>query len=179
MKHPKYFTDTLSGHHAHYWKLAAFEHFDQNADTILFSIPFPISQVPRKHKIRRPTLAPKVKISYKLPNHFDLKMRWFQNGNGDVSDKTIRRFSPTVLADSIRFTICFSAYFNFTISLIDIVNCFQNTMRSPDTPVHMHTPPWCREWFKNRNPNTPLSDAELLVVQLFNVCQGGIDAGML
>ena len=74
---PKHFTDTLSSLHSHYWKLAAFEHFDQNADTILCSIPFPVSQVPRKYNIYRPILAPKVKTNYKLPNHFNLKIRWF------------------------------------------------------------------------------------------------------
>ena len=52
-------------------------------------------------------------------------------------------------------------------------------MRSPNHPAYMHIPPWHREWFQNRYPNMALSDAEPLVVNLFNVCQGGVDAGML
>ena len=52
-------------------------------------------------------------------------------------------------------------------------------MRSPNDPVYMHIPPWYREWFTNRNPTMPLSDAEPLVVQLFNACQGRVNAGML
>ena len=121
---PKHFSDTLSSPHSHYWKFSAFEHFDQNAETILCSIPFPVSQVHQQYKIYRPILDPKVKTTYKLPNHFDLNMRWCQNGSVDALDKTIKRFSPTVSADSIRFTIGVSAYFEFTISLIDIVNFF-------------------------------------------------------
>ena len=51
VQNPDHFTDTLTSQHASYWKLAAFEHFDQNADTILFSIPFLTSQVLVKYKI--------------------------------------------------------------------------------------------------------------------------------
>ena len=52
-------------------------------------------------------------------------------------------------------------------------------MHSPNEPVCMHMPPWHREWFQNRNPTMPLLDADALVVQLFNVCQGGVDAAVL
>ena len=121
---PKHFTDTLTGPHATYWRLAAFEHFDQNAVTLFCSIPFPSSQVPSQHKIYKPILAPKVKTDYKLPNTYNLKMRCCQNGSVDVNDKTIRKHSPTVLADSIRFTVGVSAFLGLVLSMIDIVNCF-------------------------------------------------------
>jgi len=121
---PKHFTDTLSGHHSYFWKLATFEHYDQNASMLLCSIPFPISQVPDRYKIYKPVLAPKVKNDYKLHNVCNLKMRLCQNGNVDSGNKNIQKCSPTALADSLRFTIGISAFFGFTISIADVVNCF-------------------------------------------------------
>ena len=84
---PKHFTDTLTSQHASYWKLAAFEHFDQNAHDIFCYIPFPISQVLVQYKIHKHVLVPSVKTDYKLPNYYDLKMRWCQNGNADANNK--------------------------------------------------------------------------------------------
>ena len=63
--------------------------------------------------------------------------------------------------------------------MIDVVNCFQNTMRGPNDPVHMSLPPYYRQYFENRHPNIKLLDSKYLVVQLFNACQGGVDAGKL
>ena len=120
--------------------------------------------MPDQHKICKPVLAPKVKTDYKLPDYCNLKMRWCQNGNADASNKLIRKFSPTILADSLRFTVGVSACLNLIASLVDIVNCFQNAMRSPTDPVCIHIPPWHREYFYNRNPNMKLSNDELLVV---------------
>ena len=68
-------------------------------------------------------------------------MRWYQNGNTDASNKSIREFLPTVLADSLRFAVGVSVFLNLIASMIDIFNYFQNTMRSPNDPVCMHIPP--------------------------------------
>ena len=89
-------------------------------------------------------LVPKVKTDYKLPNYCNLKMRWYQNGNEDASNKLILKFLPTVLADSLRFAVGVSACLNLIASLVDIVNGFQNTMTSPNDAVCMHIPHWYR-----------------------------------
>ena len=47
-------------------------------------------------------------------------------------------------------------------------------MRYATDLVHMHVPPWRREWFTNRNPNIKLSDHELITVKLLNAFQGGV-----
>ena len=124
VKKPKHFINTLTSQHGSYCKLVALEHFDQNEATILCYIPFPISKVLDQHKTHKPVLAPKVKTDYKLPNYCNLKMRWYQNGNEDASNKLILKFLPTVLADSLRFSVGVSAYLNLLMSLVDILNCF-------------------------------------------------------
>ena len=88
--------------------------------------------------------VPKVKNDLKLPKHCDLKTRWCQNGNVDVSNKSIRKFSPTILADGLRFEVGVSACFNLIMPMIDIFKCFQNAMRYPNDPVCMCIPPWHR-----------------------------------
>ena len=54
-------------------------------------------------------MAPKVKTDYRRPNYYNLKMRMCQNGSVDAEDKSINKFSPTVLGDSLRFTVGASA----------------------------------------------------------------------
>ena len=63
--------------------------------------------------------------------------------------------------------------------MIDVFNCFRNTMRGPNDPVCMSMSPYYQEWFENKYPNIKLPDSKLLVVQLFNVCKGGVDTGKL
>lgn len=142
-------------------------------------MPFNASLLPEKYKIYQPIMTPKVKTDYRRPNYYNLKMRMYQNGSVDAEDKFINKFSPTVLGDSLWFTVGVSAYYNLILLMIDVVNCFQNTMRGPTDPVYMSLPPYCRQWFENRHPNIKLPDSKSLVVQLFNVCQGGVDAGKL
>ena len=61
--------------------------------------------MPDQHKMHKPIPGPRVKADHKLPHYYKFKMRWCQNGNVDVANKSIRKFSPTVLADSIIFSV--------------------------------------------------------------------------
>ena len=72
-------------------------------------------------------------------------MRVFQNGSVDAEEKSINKFSPTVLGDSLQFTIGVSAYYNLIMPMIYVVNCFQNTMRGPNDQVYMSLPPRYRQ----------------------------------
>ena len=52
-------------------------------------------------------------------------------------------------------------------------------MRDLNDATHVRLPPYYVEWFKLRYPNMPLPDGKVqLVIRLFNVCQGSVDAGM-
>ena len=82
-------------------------------------------------------LVAKVKTDYKLPNHYNLKMRWCQNGNADATCK----FSPTVLADNVRLIMEASEWLSIIISLADIANFFQNAIMSPNNLVCAYSPP--------------------------------------
>ena len=88
-------------------------------------------------------------------------------------------FSPTFLTNSIRFKVGMSPYLNLMSSLVDMLNCFQNTMMPLTDPVCMNIPSCNRERFSNIKPNITMSDYELLLVQLFNAFKGGVDTRML
>ena len=176
---PRFFTYTLKSKHSSYWCLAAFEHFDQNTNTSLCFTLFEASLVPEKYKIYQPVMAPKVKKDYRRPKYYNLKMRMRQNCSVDGEDKHINKLSTAVLGDSLRFTAGVSAHCNLIMSMIDVINCFQNTMRGPTDPVYVNLPPYYRQWFENIHPKIKLLDSKYLFVQLFNVCQGGVDAGKL
>ena len=79
----------------------------------------------------------------------------------------------------MRFTVAVSAFYSLWLSVADIVNCFQNTMRNLDDKIYMKLPPYYLEWFELRHPNIPLPQTkEKLILRLFNVCQGSVDVGM-
>ena len=79
---------------------------------------------------------------------------------------------------SLRFTVAICAFFSLWMSVIDIVNCFQNTIRDINDEVFMSLPPSCKKWFKLCHPNIKLPEnKEKLIMQLLNVCQGSVDAG--
>ena len=100
------------------------------------------------------------------------------HGKEDSKDKSIKKHSPTCLGDSLRFTVAVSAFYTLWLSVADVVNCFQNTMRDENDRICMSLPPHYLEWFKLRFPNIPLPDTkEKLIIRLFNVCQGSADAG--
>ena len=86
-------------------------------------------------------LAPKVKTDYKLSNHCNLTMRCCPNRYVDVHNNSIRNFSPIFMADSLRFSVGASACLNLIMSVTEIVNCFQNSIRSQNDPVYMHISP--------------------------------------
>lgn len=100
------------------------------------------------------------------------------NGKEDALIKAIISYSPTCLGESLRFAAAISACFNLWVSAMDIVNCFQNTIRSLDDKTHMTLPPYYKEWFRLRHPHIKLPKVlGKLVICLFNACQGNIDAG--
>ena len=69
-----------------------------------------------------------------------------------------------------------SACFALWISIADIVNCFQNTIRDTKDKFYMCLPSYYLEWFNLTYPNTKVTiDKDHLVVQLINVCQRSTD----
>ena len=68
-------------------------------------MPFDTRLVPEKYNIYKQIISPKVKTDCKLPNHYSLEMRIFQNGNVDVNDNTIKKIIPTILGVSLHFTV--------------------------------------------------------------------------
>lgn len=176
---PQFYTDTLRGPFAQLWKEATFEHYDQNASVSLCSIPFDSKDLSPDTKIYRPVLVPQVKTNDDQKNSYKLKIRMCVNGKEDAKIKALIKYAPTCLGDSLRFTVAVCAFFSLWVSVLDIVNCFQNTMRDLDDEIFMYLPPHYRQWFKLRYPNISLPEtAEKLIIRLFNVCQGNIDAGL-
>ena len=108
--------------------------------------------LPPHTKIYKPVLAPSIKRKDDMPNHYDLSIRLCQNGKEDSMHKVNNSCSPTCLADSMRFTLAVPAYFSLWISVADIVNCFQNTIRDPKDKVYMCLPPYYLEWFNFTHP---------------------------
>ena len=82
------------------------------------------------------------------------------NGKEDSKLKSLKKCSATCLGDSLIFTICVSAFFNLWLSVSDIVNCFQNTMRDMDDKTCMNLPPCYKEWFALSYPNITLPQAK-------------------
>ena len=59
------------------------------------------------------------------------------NGKEDAKLKSLKKYSLTYLGDSLHFKIAVSAFFSLWISAIDIMNCFENTMKKYN--IHIST----------------------------------------
>ena len=107
-----------------------------------------------------------------MPKYYDLRIRLCQNVKENQINKVNNSHYTTCLADRMRFNLAILAYFYMWISVVGIVNFFQNTIRDTKEKDYMHLPPYYLEWFNFTYPNVKVTlDKGRLVVQLFNVCQ--------
>ena len=144
----------------------------------MLSIPFPIHDVPKDKQMLRPVLVSTVKTSPSAPDICDLRIRLCANGADQTADLE-ESYSPVCLADSLRITIALAAAFGLSLSLIDVVNAYQNTMLNEEQMCYIYPPPFYVEWFRSRHPTIILPDTTKvrLVVQAMNALQGTKPAG--
>ena len=88
-------------------------------------------------------------------------------------------FSPTVSSPAIKIVIAFAAAYNLILAILDVVNCFQNTMIPIEKCLYITLSPYYLEWFTETWPEVQLEPDEnnQYVVQTLNGIQGQKEVG--
>lgn len=151
---PKSFYDgCLHGPEKEHWREACFHQFDKNQRVGLFSQPVPIESVPKGIKVHQTVLAPKVKKTDAADTYkFVTRMCC----NGSRMEKGIdfdHSWSPTIGAGPFRLTIHSAAAWSLTLAIMDVENCFQNTLLVEKEKVVVTIPPYYMEWFAREFPS--------------------------
>ena len=60
-------------------------------------------------------------------------------------------WSPTIGAGACRMTLMYVAVFCLTLAMIDVVNCFQNTLQEEHECLVITAPPYYLRWFHKKN----------------------------
>ena len=106
---------------------SAYEVFNKNQRVYLFSIPFPIEDLPPGKKVLRPVWV--LKIVQAAIDTYNLKLRLAVDGS--LQQKGVdydHSWLPTPSALAFRTTIMWAANQRLTLAVLDIENCFQNTI---------------------------------------------------
>ena len=94
---------------------------------LVLSVLFPITDVPDNHQVLRRVLVLAAKPKASGHDVSDLRIMLCANGetqSADVEDS----YSPVCLAFCLRINILIAASFNSSLSLLDVVNAYQNTI---------------------------------------------------
>ena len=94
----------------------------------------------------KPVLASAIKMDLAEPDIYDLRVCIYTNGASQ--DTTLKEsYSLVYLAHSLCITIAITAAFGLSLSLIDMVNAYQNTILMPDQMLYIYPPQFYIEWF--------------------------------
>ena len=83
-------------------------------------------------------------------------------------------WSPVVGACALRMTLLYAAVEQLCLTILDIENCFQNTLVEPEDRVVVTLPNFYMEWFCRKYPDYIIEDSPLgkYVVQSQRGLQG-------
>jgi len=175
---PSNIGSALTNKDKQHWKEALFHQHEKNAALGLTSAPIPRSDLPTETKVFRSVIACKVK------NTDDKHMWKFQARhcvNGKDMEKGIdfeESYSPVVEPATIRATVAISASETLTLGVLDVTNAFQNTIKDPNSRMHVTIPPHYLQWFKHCFPNVKTQENKTgCCLQVCNGMQGDKAAG--
>jgi hypothetical protein len=153
------------------WVQALYHQFDKNDAVKLLAQPSPIKNVPKGKKIHRTVISTKVKR--KGENLFQLVARMCADGSKQEQGIDFEySYSPTTGAACLKIVLSIAAAYGFTVSIIDIVNCFQSTIiPEEEERLVISCPPKYLDWFKHRYPRVKLNHSKSgrYVLQLLKV----------
>ena len=106
---------------------------------------------------------------------YNLKLRLAVDGS--LQQKGVdydHAWSPTSSALAFRTTIMWAANQRLTLAVLDIENCFQNTIIEKEKRIFMHLPPLYMTWLKHYYPKTEIrrGPSGKLVIEAFKGIQG-------
>ena len=113
--------------------------------------PEPRENVPEGKKILNSLLAQKIKSMGNDLYQFIPRMC----ANGSKQDKGIdfdHSWSPTIDAGGCRMTLMYAAVFHLMLAMIDVVNCFQNTLQVGHGRLIITAPSYYLSWFRKKYP---------------------------
>ena len=152
---PRTFHKGMTSDESHHWKQSAFSQYNKNAKVGLLSQPVPIEKIPRDRTILRPVLAPKIKSLGS--DQFEFVARLCADGSRQVKGIDFEAsWAPVIGACPYRLTLAWSASRRLELAIVDVENCFQNTMVPEDERCVLHLPPYYMEWFTREYPGYKL-----------------------
>jgi hypothetical protein len=175
---PKQFHECLRSPLRHNWISAAWNQFEKNKSLVVFSAPFPRSDISKEARVFRSQLIPEVKCT-NIPTVFELKVRDVVVGTPQVQYLDYQEhYAPTIDPTTIKLQIAFSCHRNYQLGIIDVSNAFQNTIAPESSRIYVSVPPTYLNWLKSTE-DFSFDPNEKYVRQMMNSNQGTKDAGNL
>ena len=177
-KRPSSIFEALKTPFRNNWKAAAWNQFKKNKDIVVFSLPFPSTELPDGARVFRSQLIPEIKTT-DAPGIYELKIRDVIVGTPqqkyiDYDDSYAPIVDPCTIKLQIVIT-CGRAYF---IGILDVKNAFQNTIAKPKSRIYTTVPPTYLEWLAE-NEDFHYDKSTKYYRQMLNSNQGTRDAGNL
>ena len=153
---PKTFWEALQSSDRNHWVSAADAQYEKNQRINLCSAPEPVENVPPDRKILPVVLAPKIKA---LGNDiYQFIARMCANGSSMLQGIDFdHSWSPTISAIAVRVTLYYAAMLGLTLSVLDVVNCFQSTLLPEKDCLIIRAPFGYVNWFQHTFPNIKIN----------------------
>lgn len=156
---PKSLGAALKGPLRIHWINAMKHQYSKNAQRMLLSKPIGQSKIHPDARTFQSVIATKVKE--KGENMWKLEARHCLHGakmqQGVDFDYS---YSPTVSAPCIRVFLAICSSRGLVIFVLDVVNCFQNTMSPEEERRYVTLPPFYMEWFEENYPEVEIEKDE-------------------
>ena len=170
---PKTIFQALDGNDRDNWIKACHYQYNKNQRVGLFSQPIPRELVPKDKKVLQTVLATKVKKVGEMT--WEYVTRMCANGSTMQKGEDFEySWAPTIGAPPLRLTMMLASANRLTLAIMDVENCFQNTLLEEKHRVIVTMPPLYLDWFRKEYPNYKIdrSPSGKYVLQALKGLQG-------
>ncbi len=170
-KAPKSFFDCLKGPFSTAFRAAAKIQFNKNRKVVVFSKPFPRTELSKDERVFRTLLVPGFKDT-DMPGVYECRVRDCIVGTPQIKGLDFpESYCATIDSTTYRLVFAISAMNGNTISIIDVKNAFQTSIAPPEYRIYVTIPPLYLEWLKETE-NFEYDRDIKYVRQMLNANQG-------
>jgi hypothetical protein len=147
-KAPKSFFDCLKGPFQRAFRAAAKIQFDKNRKVVVFSKPFPKSELQKDDRVFRTLLVPGFKDT-DMPGVYECRVRDCTVGTPQVKGLDFpESYCATIDSTTYRLVFALSAMNGNRISIVDVKNAFQTSIAPPEYRIYVTIPPLYLDWLE-------------------------------
>lgn len=143
---PKTIFKALKSSFRHNWKAAAWNQFQKNHNIVVFSIPFPKSELPKDARVFQSQLIPEIKNA-DVAGIYKLKVCDVIVGTPQIKKINFDdSYAPTIDPVTIKIHLALTCGRGYIMAIVDVKNAFQNTIASPKQRTYFIATKLCLEW---------------------------------